>query len=154
VHRIQVSRQNAVDAGLIKEAVKSIAYLVRTIRKSWSICRQRRWKTAGAHIKPLKYNWPKQDTVNTVNAGASRKHRQAGETRLRKPSCAAQLGPAGRGDCLVYADDPNDDLLAVARDESKEVLIFKVAAALASMRRAPLPWYRYAARKAPISGFR
>ena len=59
VHRIQVSRQNAVDAGLIKEAVKSIAYLVPDDQKELvdlsATALEDGWRTHQA----IKANWPK-----------------------------------------------------------------------------------------------
>ena len=56
---------------------------------------------------------------------------KAGETAIAETKQRLlTLGVPEAAIAWYTADDPNDDLLAVARDESKEVLIFKVAAAL------------------------
>lgn len=56
---------------------------------------------------------------------------KAGETAIEQAKQQLlNLGVPIDAIAWYTADDPNDDLLAVARDESKEVLIFKVAVAL------------------------
>lgn len=132
IHRIQVSRQNAVDAGLIKPAVKSIAYLVpedqqelvdlsaTALEDGWRSHQAIKAKLAEAKIRltPLML-------VQVGNAG------KAGETAIAETrQRLLNLGVAEQAIAWYTADDPNDDLQAVARDESKEVLIFKVAVAL------------------------
>ncbi len=132
VHRIQVSRLNAVDAGLIKEAVKSIAYLVPDDQQELvdlsATALEDGWRThqaikaqlaeAKIHLTPLML-------VQVGNTG------KAGETAIEQAKqYLLNLGLQEEAIAWYTADDPNDDLLAVARDESKEVLIFKVAVAL------------------------
>lgn len=132
VHRIQVSRQHAVDAGLIKEAVKSVAYLVADEQKELvnlqATALEDGWRThqlikarlldTGIRFTPLML-------VQVGNTG------KAGESAITEAKQhLLSLGVDEDAIAWYTADEPNDDLLAVARDESKEVLIFKVAVAL------------------------
>ena len=132
VHRIQVSRQNAVDAGLIKEAVKSIAYLVPDDQKALvdlsATALEDGWRTHQAIKAQLLEAKIRLTPLMLVQVGNTGK---AGETAIEETKQRLLgLGVPEESIAWYTADDPNDDLLAVARDESKEVLIFKVAAAL------------------------
>ncbi len=132
VHRIQVSRQHAVDAGLIKDAVKSVAYLVADDQKELvnlqATALEDGWRThqlikarlleANIRVTPLML-------VQVGNTG------KVGESAITEAKQhLLNLGVAEEAIAWYTADEPNDDLLAVARDETKEVLIFKVAVAL------------------------
>lgn len=128
LHRIRVSRKEAVDAGLIKDGIKSIAYLAADDQKAlvdfaataladgWSMhCAIKQGlQAAGIGLVPLML----------VQVGNSNAAIEEARTRL------AALGIPESKIAWYTADDPNDDLLAVAIDEQKEVLIFKVAVAL------------------------
>lgn len=128
LHRIKVSRREAVDAGLIKDGIKSIAYLAADDQKAlvdfaataladgWGMhgAIKLGLTAAGIHLTPLML----------VQVGNSNAAVDEARTRL------AALGVAESKIAWYTADDPNDDLLAVALDEQKEVLIFKVAVAL------------------------
>lgn len=128
LHRISVSRKEAVDAGLIKDGIKSIAYLATDDQKAlvdfaataladgWSMhCAIKQGlQAAGIGLVPLML----------VQVGNSNLAIEEARTRL------ATLGIPKSKIAWYTADDPNDDLLAVAIDEQKEVLIFKVAVAL------------------------
>ncbi len=128
LHRIRVSRRQAVEAGLIKAGIKSIAYLAADDQKSlvdfastaladgWSMHRATcdGLRTAGIGLTPLML-------VQVANSNGA-----VDEARLR----LAALGVPESKIAWYTAGDPNDDLLAVALDERKEVLIFKVAVAL------------------------
>lgn len=132
VHRIQVSRQNAVDAGLIKEAVKSIAYLVPEDQKEIvdlsATALDDGWRTHQAIKAQLAEAKMRLTPLMLVQVGNTGK---AGEAAIEEAKQhLLSLGVPEETIAWYTADDPNDDLLAVARDESKEVLIFKVAAAL------------------------
>ena len=132
VHRIQVSRQNAVDAGLIKEAVKSIAYLVPEDQKELvdlsATALEDGWHTHQAIKTQLDDAKIRLTPLMLVQVGNTGK---AGEMAIEEAKQRLLgLGVPEQAIAWYTADDPNDDLLAVARDESKEVLIFKVAAAL------------------------
>jgi hypothetical protein len=132
VHRIQVSRQAAVDAGLIKSAVKSIAYVVpddqQEIVDLSTTALEDGWRTHQAIKAQLNAIGIRLTPLMLVQVGNTGK---AGETAISATKQRLlDLGVAEEAIAWYIADDPNDDLLAVARDESKEVLIFKVAAAL------------------------
>ncbi|MFZ4624458.1 MAG: hypothetical protein ACOYNF_09505, partial [Rhodoferax sp.] len=128
LHRIKVSRMEAVDAGLIKNGIKSIAYLAADDQKElvdfaataladgWAMhCRiAQGLQTAGMDLVPLML----------VQVGNSNTAVEEARTRL------AALGVPESKIAWYTADDPNDDLLAVAIDQRREVLIFKVAVAL------------------------
>ena len=128
LHRISVSRKEAVDAGLIKDGIKSIAYLAADDQKEvvdfaetaladgWSMhgAIKQGLHAAGVGLVPLML-------VQVGNSSAA-----IGEARTR----LAAMGVAESKIAWYTADEPNDDLLAVAIDEQKEVLIFKVAVAL------------------------
>lgn len=128
LHRICVSRKEAVDAGLIKDGIKSIAYLAADDQKElvdfaatalldgWGMHNaiKQQLQAAGINLVPLML-------VQVANsAGAIKEARE----RL------AALGVPDAKVAWYEASDPNDDLLSVAIDEQKEVLIFKVAVAL------------------------
>lgn len=132
IHRIQVSRHNAVDAGLIKAAVKSIAYLVPDDQKELvdlsATALEDGWRTHLAIKAQLAVAKIRLTPLMLVQVGNTGK---AGETAITETKQRLlSLGVPEAAIAWYTADDPNDDLLAVARDESKEVLIFKVAAAL------------------------
>jgi len=128
LHRIRVSRKEAVDAGLIKDGIKSIAYLAADDQKElvdfaataladgWHMHNviKQGLQAAGIGLVPLML-------VQVANS-----NKAVDEARAR----LATLGVPASKIAWYTADDPNDDLLAVAIDERKEVLIFKVAVAL------------------------
>jgi hypothetical protein len=128
LHRIRVSRKDAVDAGLIKDGIKSIAYLAADDQKElvdfaataladgWGMHNaiKQGLQKAGIGLVPLML----------VQVANSNKAVDEARTRL------AAMGVQEPKIAWYTADDPNDDLLSVAIDERKEVLIFKVAVAL------------------------
>lgn len=132
IHRIQVSRHDAVEAGLIKEAVKSIAYLVPDDQQELvdlsTTALEDGWRTHQAIKAQLAEAEIRLTPLMLVQVGNTGK---AGETAIEQAKQRLlTLGVPEEAIAWYTADDPNDDLLAVARDESKEVLIFKVAVAL------------------------
>ena len=128
VYRIRVSRKDAVDAGLIKDGIKSVAYLapaeqqhlvdfaLTALGDAWQIHNAIKAQLAdnGINLVPLML----------VQVGNSDKAVEVARGQL------ARLGVPEEAIAWYTADDPNDDLLTVAIDERKEVLIFKVAVAL------------------------
>ena len=128
LHRTRVSRQEAVDAGLIKDGIKSMAYLAADDQKElvdfaatalldgWGMHNviKQGLQTEGISLVPLML----------VQVANNDKAVDEARTRL------ATLGVPDSKIAWYTANDPNDDLLAVAIDEKKEVLIFKVAVAL------------------------
>lgn len=132
LHRIPVSRKEAVDAGLIKKGVQCIAYLAPDDQAALAdipaFALEEGWKThnaikaqlaaIGVHFTPLML-------VQVGNKG------QAGVSAIEEAKTRL-LNLGVPEDTLAWytADEPKDDLLAVALDESKQVLIFKMAVAL------------------------
>ena len=128
LHRIRVSRKEAVDAGLIKDGIKSIAYLAADDQKElvdfaataladgWGMHNavKQGLQAAGIGLVPLML-------VQVSNSNTSVDEARARLTALGVPESKV---------AWYTSDDPNDDLLSVAIDEKKEVLIFKVAVAL------------------------
>jgi len=128
VHRNAVSRQSAVDAGLIKEGVQSVAFLAGTEQQTlvnfaehalgaaWATHQEigRGLRAAGIDLVPLML----VQVGNSDQAVAEAK------------SLLMGLGVPEAGIASYTAKEPTNDLLAVALDEQFEVLIFKVAVAL------------------------
>ena len=132
LHRHRVSRKDAVDAGLIKEGVQCIAYLAPNDQSTWSdipaTALAEGWRAHNAIKKQLAeigINLTPLMLVQVGNKGnAGTSAIQEAKTRL------LELGVPEDVIAWYTADEPNDDLLAVALDESKEVLLFKMAVAL------------------------
>lgn len=132
LHRHRVSRKDAVDVGLIKEGVQCIAYLVpnnqETLGDIPATALAEGWRTHNAIKKQLAemgINLTPLMLVQVGNKGnAGTSAIQEAKTRL------LELGVPEDAIAWYTADEPNDDLLAVALDESKEVLLFKMAVAL------------------------
>ncbi|MFZ1640807.1 MAG: DEAD/DEAH box helicase family protein [Candidatus Contendobacter sp.] len=132
LHRHRVSRKDAVDAGLIKEGVQCIAYLAQNDQSTLSdipaTALAEGWHTHNAIKKQLAemgINLTPLMLVQVGNKGnAGTSAIQDAKTRL------LELGVPEDVIAWYTADEPNDDLLAVALDESKEVLLFKMAVAL------------------------
>jgi hypothetical protein len=128
LHRVRVSRREAVDAGLIKEGIKSIAYLAADDQKELvdfpATALADGWGMHGAIKQGLQAAGIGLVPLMLVQVGNSNTAVEEARTRL------AALGVPDSKIAWYTADDPNDDLLAVAIDEQKEVLIFKVAVAL------------------------
>lgn len=128
MHRVTVSRLDAVEARLIKGGIKSVAYL------------------AGDQHREL-IDFGLAALADGVRVHNAIKTRLAAEGIDLIPLMLVQVASTdksvdkARKDLMslgipedviaVYtSDEPDDDLMAVARDEAKEVLIFKMAVAL------------------------
>ena len=125
LHRITVSRQDAVDAGMIKSGIKSVAYLAREDQKelvdfqmaeladSKTVhdCIKAELKTIGMNLVPLML----------VQVASSEKN----DDVVRARENLKLLGFREEAIASYTSKEPSDDLLAVALDETKEVLIFK-----------------------------
>lgn len=130
LHRITVSRQDAVDAGMIKVGIKSVAYLAPDDQKALvdfpmaaladaKAVHERiklELKNAGINLMPLML----------VQVATSEKDDDVARAREN----LKLLGFREEAIACYTAKEPSDDLLAVALDETKEVLIFKMAVAL------------------------
>lgn len=128
LHRISVSRKDAVDAGLIKEGIKSVAYLAPEDQKQLVdfalTALSDAWQTHNAIKAQLATQNIDLTPLMLVQVGNSETAVEEARKRL------LTLGVPEDTIAWYTANDPNDDLLAVAKDESKQVLIFKVAVAL------------------------
>ncbi len=132
VHRIQVSRHDAVEAELTKEAIKSIAYLVPEDQQELvdlsATALEDGWRCHQAIKAQLAETGIRLTPLMLVQVGNTGK---GGETAIEQAKQhLLNLGVPEEAIAWYTSEDPNDNLLAVARDESKEVLIFKVAVAL------------------------
>jgi len=130
LHRITVSRQDAVDAGLIKQGIKSVAYLAPDDQKAlvdFQMAALADAKTVHERIKAeLAAAGVNLTPLMLVQVATSERDDDVARARERLKT----LGFAESAIASYTAKEPSDDLLAVALDESKEVLIFKMAVAL------------------------
>lgn len=128
LHRIRVSREDAVDAGLIKRGVRCAAYIVdegmsgrvdlEATALRDGVVAHRRLKTMLAEMKvPLV-------PLMLVQVTSEEKSVE------RAKSTLLALGFTEEQVAVHTADEPDSGLLALANDERREVLIFKMAVAL------------------------
>ncbi|MDG4585759.1 MAG: DNA/RNA helicase, partial [Candidatus Competibacter sp.] len=132
LHRHRVSRKDAVDAGLIKEGVQCIAYLApnhqETLGDIPATALAEGWRTHNAIKKQLAEIGVNLTPLMLVQVGNKG---NAGTSAIQEAKARLlELGVPEDAIAWYTADEPNDDLLAVALDESKEVLLFKMAVAL------------------------
>lgn len=128
MHRITVSRLDAVTAGLIKPGIKSVAYLAGEQHRELVD-----FGLAALADGMLVHNAIKAQLVTEgidlvplllVQVASTDKSVEKAKKDLMA------LGMAEDAIAVYTAEEPDDNLLAVARDESKEALIFKMAVAL------------------------
>ncbi|SPP66630.1 DEAD/DEAH box helicase [Nitrospira lenta] len=128
LQRIRVSRADAVDSGLIKTGVKCAAYFVEPEKRSLvdlegtalrdGVLVHRKLKQTLADMKvPLV-------PLLLVQAGSKERSIEKLKDRLLR------MGFADEQIAVHTAEEPDADLLALANDEKREVLIFKMAVAL------------------------
>jgi type III restriction enzyme len=130
LHRITVSRQDAVDAGMIKVGIKSVAYLAPDDQKAlvdFQMAALADAKAVHERIKhALKAAGINLTPLMLVQVASSEKDDDVARAREN----LKLLGFREEAIASYTAKEPSDDLLAVALDETKEVLIFKMAVAL------------------------
>lgn len=130
LHRITVSRQDAVDAGMIKAGIKSVAYLASDDQKAlvdFQMAALADAKTVHERIKQeLQAVGINLTPLMLVQVATSEKNDDVARAREN----LKLLGFREEAIASYTAKEPSDDLLAVALDETKEVLIFKMAVAL------------------------
>ena len=130
LHRITVSRQDAVDAGMIKAGIKSVAYLAPDDQKALVDFPMAALTDAKAVHERIKQELKNADInlmpLMLVQVATSEKDDDVARARDN----LKQLGFREEAIACYTAKEPSDDLLAVALDETKEVLIFKMAVAL------------------------
>ena len=130
LHRITVSRQDAVDAGMIKVGIKSVAYLAPDDQKALVDFQMAALTDAKAVHERIKQEL-KNAGINLiplmlVQVATSERDDDVAQAREN----LKLLGFRDEAIASYTAKEPSDDLLAVALDETKEVLIFKMAVAL------------------------
>ncbi|MFZ2301818.1 MAG: DEAD/DEAH box helicase family protein [Gallionella sp.] len=128
LHRVSVSRHDAVEAGLIKDGIKSIVYIAPDVQKdlpdfaltaiidAWQMHSAIKLKLMNVGIRLI--------PLLLVQVGNS--DTAVDEAKLR-------LIEAGVPEGVIKSytsKEPEANLLVVAKDEAIEVLIFKVAVAL------------------------
>ncbi len=130
LHRITVSRQDAVDAGMIKVGIKSVAYLAPDDQKAlvdFPMAALTDAKAVHERIKQeLKNKGINLTPLMLVQVATSERDDDVARAREN----LKLLGFREEAIASYTAKEPSDDLLAVALDETKEVLIFKMAVAL------------------------
>ncbi len=132
LHRFPVSRKDAVDAGLIKPGVKSIAYLASDDHKALvdipGTALAEGWQThqaIKAQLAAIGVSLTPLMLVQVANKG------KEGTNAIEEARAKLEaLGVPKEAIASYTADEPTDDLLVVALDESKEVLLFKMAVAM------------------------
>lgn len=128
LHRVTVSRKEAVDKGLIKEGIKSIAYLAPDDQKAlvdFQLAALSDARDVHTQIKAqLKAQGINLMPLMLVQVASTDNSVEEARKRL------LQLGFREEAIASYTANEPSDDLLSVAIDETKEVLIFKLVAAL------------------------
>jgi len=128
LHRIRVGRIDAVEAGLIKRGVKCAAYFVEpgkgalvdlegTALRDGTAAHRRLKEILAAEKIPLV-------PLMLVQVDSTEKSIERAKAKL------LQLGFTEEQIAVHTADEPDGGLLALANDERREVLIFKMAVAL------------------------
>lgn len=129
LHRIRVSRRDAVDEGLIKQGVKCAAYFVAPEKRALVDLEGTALRDGVAAHRKIKRLLAEGEKplvpLLLVQAGEGKKDDpEALKARLLR------MGFTEDQIAVHTADEPDPDLLALANDESREVLIFKMAVAL------------------------
>jgi len=128
MHRITVSRLDAVEAGLIKDGIKSVAYIAGEQHRELIDFGQAALADGVRVHNAIKAELAKKgiDLVPLLLVQVSSTDKSVDKARKDLLS----LGIQDDAIAVYTSDEPSDDLMAVARDEAKEVLIFKMAVAL------------------------
>lgn len=128
LHRIRVSRQDAVEAGLIKKGVKCAAYFVAEEQKALVDLEGTALKDGVAAHRQLKRTLADMKVplvpLLLVQVHSEEKSVEKAKARLLR------MGFTEDQIAIHTAEEPDSDLLALANDERREVLIFKMAVAL------------------------
>lgn len=128
LHRIRVSRRDAVESGLIKSGVKCAAYFVEPDKKKLVDLEATALRDGVAAHRQLKKALTELGVSLTplllVQVDSTEKSVERAKERLLK------LGFTEDQVAIHTAEEPDAGLLALANDESREVLIFKMAVAL------------------------
>lgn len=128
LHRIRVSREDAMEAGLIKKGVKCAAYFVDPEKKALVDLEGTALRDGVAAHRQLKQTLKDMGVplvpLLLVQAHSEEKSVEKVKARLMR------MGFTEDQIAVHTAEEPDSDLLALANDERREVLIFKMAVAL------------------------
>lgn len=128
LQRIRVSRADAVNAGLIKMGVKCAAYFVDPEKRALVDLQGTALRDGVLAHRKLKQTLVTMNVplvpLLLVQADSTEKSVEKLKARL------LQIGFTDEQIAVHTADEPDGDLLALANDERREVLIFKMAVAL------------------------
>jgi superfamily II DNA or RNA helicase len=127
LHRVQIPREEAVLAGLVKEGVRSIAYISppdQAVLADFEAAALQDACTMHARIKQeLAEEGIDLVPLLMVQAGSSENIKEIRDGLVG-------LGFSEEAISTHTSDEPDENFLSLAHDETKEVLIFKMAAAL------------------------
>jgi superfamily II DNA or RNA helicase len=127
LHRVQIPREEAVEAGLVKEGVRSIAYISppdQAVLADFEAAALQDACTMHARIKQeLAAEGIDLVPLLMVQAGSSENIKEIRDGLVG-------LGFSEEAISTHTSDEPDENFLSLAHDETKEVLIFKMAAAL------------------------
>ena len=128
LHRIRVSRESAMEAGLIKKGVKCAAYFVAPEQRALVDLEGTALRDGVAAHRKLKEKLADMKVplvpLLLVQANSEDKSVEKLKSRL------IRMGFTEEQIAVHTADEPDGDLLALANDDRREVLIFKMAVAL------------------------
>lgn len=128
LHRISISRKDCVDAGLIKKGVRAIAFKAdenqeNLIDFEMTALRHGTEAHRGV-IQLLRASGLAMTPLMLVQVDSAAKSVDTAKAKL------IELGFNESQIAVHTADEPDPDLVAMAKDEQKQVLIFKMAVAL------------------------
>jgi type III restriction enzyme len=134
LHRVSVSREEAVAAGLVKEGVKSIAYISPPDQVTLADYEAAALTDACAMHVRIKQELARQE-ISLVPLLLVQVNKENNAIKEKYAIEEVKRGLLARGftenQISVHtADEPDENFLSLAHDEEKEVLIFKMAAAL------------------------
>ena len=128
LHRLTVSREETVKAGLVKPSVRSIAYISPPDQKALADFEAAALTDAVTLHNQIKVELAAHEInlVPLLLVQVSSEKDSVPETKSR----LLKLGFRESAICVHTAKEPDENFLSMAVDETKEVLIFKMAAAL------------------------
>ena len=128
LQRISVSRADVVDVGLIKKGVKCAAYFVEPEKRALVDLQGTALRDGVAAHRKLKQSLAdlKVPLVPLLLVQADSTEKSVDKLRER----LLRMGFTNEQIAVHTADEPDSGLLALANDETREVLVFKMAVAL------------------------
>ncbi len=147
VHKLSVSREDSVKAGLVKKGIRAIAYLSKDSTERFvdfeTTAYRHGIKMHNVIKNELENNGVDLEPLLLVQVESGKDSAENAKKKL------IELGVEAESIAIHTADEPDPDILALAADESVKVLIFKMsvamgfdaprAFALISMRRSKDP---------------